>query len=135
VRKPKPTVEYILDRMEPEPNSGCWLWLGGRGGRGYGMVRDYTIHRLLYEALVGSIPDDHEVHHLCHVQLCLNPTHLKVLSTSEHKRVHNWQILKQACVRGHPFTPENTYITVAGGRQCMTCDRARKRRALTTKEE
>lgn len=30
---------------------------------------------------------------------------------------------KTHCIRGHAFTPRNTYITSAGGRQCRTCIR------------
>jgi hypothetical protein len=30
-----------------------------------------------------------------------------------HRRTH--------CKRGHPLTPENTYVRPGGGRQCRTC--------------
>jgi len=32
------------------------------------------------------------------------------------------------CPQGHPYDEANTYITVAGGRQCRACERARAER-------
>lgn len=32
------------------------------------------------------------------------------------------------CPRGHEYTPENTYISKAGGRNCLVCNRERMRR-------
>lgn len=34
------TTFTFLRRIEPEPNSGCWLWTGSlRQGSGYGQLR------------------------------------------------------------------------------------------------
>lgn len=63
----------------PEPNSGCWLWLGPQSGE-YGMFqcrpfKDYA-HRVSFVIFHGPIPDGHEVCHSCDVSFCVNPAHL-----------------------------------------------------------
>ncbi|WP_126665559.1 hypothetical protein [Croceibacterium ferulae] len=35
---------------------------------------------------------------------------------------------KRHCVRGHEYTPANTYVMKSGHRQCKTCKRALNRR-------
>ena len=49
-----PTIGWMLDRASPEPNSGCWLWLGSLSDTNYGRVRlpdgtSHSAHRLMYE--------------------------------------------------------------------------------------
>lgn len=34
--------------------------------------------------------------------------------------------MKPHCHRGHPYTPENTFINSAGNRVCRTCKRRRE---------
>ena len=46
----------------------CWVWTGTTL-RGYGTVnvdgKTYRAHRLIWESLVGEIPPDRELDHLC----------------------------------------------------------------------
>lgn len=70
-----------LDNYVPEPNSGCWLWLGKSNSKGYGRLSDRIFgtewaHRAFYEQHVGPIPSGLELRHACDTPLCVNPDHL-----------------------------------------------------------
>lgn len=64
---------------EPEPNSGCWLWHGSNvKGYAYGRVdgKKQYIHRFLWEASNGPIPDGMFACHKCDTPGCVNPNHI-----------------------------------------------------------
>lgn len=110
----------------------CWEWTGSLRPDGYGRIyfggrdsgRVWRAHRLVYEVLVGPIPDGMTLDHLCRNRRCVNPDHLEPVPnrenvlrgigiTAENKR-------KTHCVRGHEFTPDNTYAH-GSKRHCRTC--------------
>lgn len=71
------------ERYIPEPNSGCWLWIGGVDTKGYGRVSSSNTtegpclaHRASYELAHGPIPDGMFVCHKCDTPCCVNPSHL-----------------------------------------------------------
>jgi hypothetical protein len=120
----------------------CWLWQGATAngyGRAYSRVRDgkYFVdgaHRIAYELTNGPIPDGLQIDHLCRNRLCVNPTHLEVVTQRENllrgETIPARRAAQTHCVNGHEFTPENTYRRKEDGvRQCRACNRERKARA------
>lgn len=118
--------EMIRDRMEPEPYSGCWLWIGRVSEFGYGVMvfaeRRRRVTRVLYEMFIGGIEQGWEVHHKCRTPACINPSHFECLNSVDHHAQH----LPTHCVNGHEFTPENTRLRKGDGlRECKACAQKR----------
>lgn len=108
--------------------AGCWSWTGGVNSRGYGVVwvtsRAFLSHRVAYELLVGPIPDQLEIDHLCQVKRCCNPAHLEPV-THLVNMSRTAQARKTHCTHGHPLSGTNLLIKPrANGRvirNCRTC--------------
>ena len=123
-----------LERFEalymPEPNSGCWLWLGVCLPRGYPRFwngkREVYAYRWAYEYWVGDIPENLQIDHLCRNPPCVNPAHLEPVTNQENKR--RATLAKTHCPHGHPYSGDNLYITPLGHRSCKKCNRDHQRR-------
>lgn len=80
-------TERFMSYVMPEPNSGCWLWIGNYGKQqnkkfSYGRICiDYVTrmaHHLSHEIFKGPIPNGLLVRHKCDVPGCVNPDHLEI---------------------------------------------------------
>lgn len=122
------------DKVIPEPNSGCWLWLGATNGVDYGRSsingEDVYAHRLAYESLVGNIPAGLVIDHLCRNTLCCNPAHLEPVTVGENNRRGEGfagQFSRTThCPQGHAYQGDNIMLH-GKGRDCRECDRARSK--------
>lgn len=135
----KSLADTIYDLSVPEPNSGCWLWLGGLTDDGYGSCRSTTAHRISYQAFVGPIPDGLEIDHKCRVRCCVNPAHIEPVTHQinvdrrlPYTRANSF---KTHCKHGHPLSGGNLVIEIWKGRparKCRACKNARQRAAGDT---
>lgn len=80
---------YIInhDKRQPflyvvNPLTGCWEWLWGRTGAGYGRWRGRYAHRVSYERSRGPIPAGLRIDHLCRNRGCVNPDHLEPVTAA-----------------------------------------------------
>lgn len=141
------------------PN-GCWEYAGRLNDQGYGVASSgpkggsRQAHRVIWEFLVGEIPEGCELDHLCHNRdtscgggkecphrRCVNPDHLEVVTGAVNNARSNSPSAANArkthCNRGHEFTPENTYWAspkkphLRRTRRCRECQRMWFRKSTT----
>lgn len=114
-------------RLRAEVERGCWMWSGPRHGEGYGKTgKNGLAHRVVYEALVGPIPDGMQLDHLCRNTGCVRPDHLEPVTRKENilrgESPHAKNARKTHCPKGHPLDG-----TERKGRNCKTCRREANR--------
>lgn len=115
----------------------CWLWLGRRNSNSYGEIiiegKRTPVHRVVYSALVGPIPDGFQLDHLCRVRHCVRPEHLEAVTQHENiLRGMGWSAInarKTHCPAGHPYSGANLRLS-GRKRFCRACERAKKQPRL-----
>jgi hypothetical protein len=69
----------FIDKVVPEPNSGCWLWMGYLNAEGYSIFRigdsPKRGYRISYEHFKGPAAGL-VIRHKCDTRCCVNPDHL-----------------------------------------------------------
>jgi hypothetical protein len=136
------TREWLESKSMPEPNTGCWLWLGGQDSDGYGQLKvsrkRLAAHRVSYGAFVGD-PGELHVLHRCDTPLCINPSHLFLGTNADNQRDkalkgRTAQSKLTHCVRGHALSGDNVRI-YGRKRVCLACACLRTQRFYSSHRE
>lgn len=97
-------------------DTGCWLFTGalvtGYGRIGLGDTHALT-HRVMYELLVGPVPEGMDLDHLCRRRACCNPRHLEPVTRREN------------LLRGETLTAAHAASRDCGFAGCKSCARFR----------
>lgn len=126
-----PVLEGLRERLQarfvPDEETGCWVWQGGTGSKGYGRFRWWpgkrtSAHQAVYEVWIGPIPDGLILDHLCRNPSCVNPAHLEPVTFAENVLRGNGACARNArkthCPRGHEYDAHD-----GERRYCSTCRR------------
>lgn len=127
--------KYIVDRVELDPVTGCWIWQKSLDGAGFPKARvDRTywgVNRLAYVLWIGDVPAMKAVRQECRNRACVNPKHLILANPGRVVGLDPTVSAERTeCVNGHPW-PEFLYTTTHSNgstrRACRECNRISSR--------
>ena len=127
-------------KIQEIPEMGCWVWTAGRDKNGYGKFtvnkRPRMAHRVSYEAKFGPIPDGLVIDHLCRETSCVNPDHLRAVTTRENlMAAGSLSLAKRLAERDNCETCGSAYEQLSYQRACRECMRVRNRVQMKRRSE
>lgn len=119
----------FLAKVQHDPVTGCWNWVGAKRRGGYGCFwlngGQVGAHRFAYEAVHGPLPDGLITDHLCRNPACVNPAHLEPVTWRENIMRGESPCAKASrgrlCRKGHRLFRDKDQ------RRCLACRRERER--------
>lgn len=117
-------LQRIMSRTAPFVD--CLIYTGLPRSR-YGRISidgvEVYVHRVVFEAAHGPIPEGLVVDHICFTTKCVNIDHLRLLdrvtNMLRHPAPHHHAV-KTHCPQGHNYDSANTYV-YDGRRSCRAC--------------
>lgn len=117
-------AQFIIDNIDLDQETGCWIWQKAVDSAGYGQIgyqgRLWSVHRLTYKLFVGELIPGMDIDHIsCENKRCCSPECIRQIpragnaqnrqglssnntsgceGVSWHKRRGKWQA--QICVDG-----------------------------------
>jgi hypothetical protein len=123
-------TERLFSRVANLGGQGCWPWIGDKFSGGYGRLtvdgRGKLVHRVVYQKLVGPIPQGLTIDHLCRNRACVRPSHLEPVTGRVNSLRGTGPSAQNArkthCHKGHPLSGDNVRVTTKQ-RRCRECVR------------
>jgi hypothetical protein len=137
-------VAFVEARSTPEPNTGCWLWLGAVGQRGYPKMRVAPSTTAVSRALMGLRPgrsgQDPIACHRCDNPICVNPGHIYVGTARTNaldmsNRGRHPQVRVVVCKNGHSKLPRTRCKQCVSANAAATRERIRANPARLAKRK
>lgn len=133
-------AERVVAKIDWVDPSACWRWTSNKLWNGYGTIYvsgqgPKLAHRVIYEMVIGPIPEGMTLDHLCRVRDCVRPDHLEPVPMRENiRRGTNpcaRNMAKTHCIHGHALSGINVFPSDVGKRyrRCRQCHNDRRRRA------
>lgn len=123
-------IPEIWDRIEVDPDSGCWNWTGWRNRNGYAIFRNVRISRHLLTVASGP-PGPGRIYalHSCDNPPCVNPEHLRWGTPQDNvddmfargRSALGSRSTETHCRNGHSWAESGFFITSKGEKVCSTC--------------
>lgn len=84
------TICRLLQRVQLDPHSMCWVWQGYKTSDNYGKIsiagKMQLTHRVSYAIFNGEIPEGMTVNHKCLNRSCCRHDHLELMTQSENTK-------------------------------------------------
>jgi hypothetical protein len=129
-----PLLDRLINKIEIDWNTGCWLWTGCLAIDGYPHIsngkrndsgRIKMAYAEAYKLFRGDIGEGNSHDHLCRVRRCINPWHIEGIPIKENiLRGYGPTAInkrKTHCSRGHLLEGYNVIHRPLGRRGCRAC--------------
>lgn len=114
----------------------CREWQRAADGKDYGRVRygdrNWIVPRLVYTLIVGSVPDELDIDHVCRNHRCCEVTHLdpvpRRINLLRGEGLTSKHAFATHCPAGHPYDEKHTHAHGPDGRwrRCRECNRIKQ---------
>lgn len=145
--------QRFWNKVDKRGPADCWMWISPSERKGYGVMwwdgKVCYAHRIAWVIAGRKLDDDKVIDHLCRNPKCVNPGHLRLVTTREnvHAGISIWAVnsRKTECSNRHAYSYDNIACLFARNvktrhghpvgtprreRICLTCTPGRWRYAL-----